>query len=131
MADDPEPEFADMLAHLLKQLVGTSRNPSDPKSDNPNDYERSVEITDDESILLFDKVQYIRKTGERKLSELNALKHEHDAVRERFFLRLEDAYPIISGSAARAGVGWRSWRGKLYYVAWDRKEQSNSDSQPV
>ena len=131
MADDPGREFADMLAQLLKQLASASRGTSDPQSDNPDDYDRSVEITDDESILLFDKVQYIRKTGERKLSELTALKHEHDAVRARFFLRLEDAYPMILEAVACSGSGWRSWRGKLYYVAWDRKEQSNSNSQPT
>lgn len=127
MADESGPEFADMLARLLEQLTGASRGTSDPKSDNPEDYTRSVGITEDDAIMMHEKMLYIRKTGERKLSELTALKHEHDAIKARFFLHLEDIYPHIAGGEACAGTGWRSWRGKLYYVAWDRKEQSNSD----
>ena len=111
-----------MHARMLNQLVGSTQERTDPKSDNPEDYDRATEIVDDEAILMFDKIQYLRKTGERQLSELSALKHEHDAVKARFFLRLEDAYPLIPGHASCAGTGWRSWRGKLYYVAWDRKE---------
>ena len=130
MSDGTEPNFEEMLSRLLEKLMGDApgSGESGPRSDNPEDYPRSIEITDDEAIMAFEKLAYIRRCGERKLSELRALKFEHDALKTRFFLRLEDTYEHIGSPTSCAGTGWRPWKGKTYYVGWDREERSLKNS---
>jgi len=129
MAPD-ESEFEEMLERIIEKMVGArSRTDGSPNSDNPEDYPRAVEVIDDEAVMSLEKLIYLRKSGERKMSEIRALKYEHDALRARFFLRLEDVYPHISNPAGCAGTGWRNWKGKTYYVGWDYPERSLKDSQ--
>ena len=124
MADESGSEFEEMLAQLFEKLTNGSRNESGPQSDNPEDYPRSLEITDGDALMMFEQLAFLRRSGERKLSELKALKHEHDALKTRFFLHLEDLHTHIGSPSSCAGTGWRTWRGKTYYVGWDRIERS-------
>lgn len=121
----PNPEdFEDILEKVLGKILG--QNVSDPTSDNPEDYERAIEITDGDALMMLEKLHHLRRSGDRKIAELRIYKSDYDSLRARFFLHLEDLYPHIATAQQCEGSGWRQWRGKYYYVGWDKKEKSKN-----
>jgi hypothetical protein len=56
---------------------------------------------------------------------MDALWHESEMLKAKLFSELETLWPDIApGDPARGGTGYRTFRSKLYYVGWDRKEKS-------
>src|SRR5712664_4077296 len=120
MADDPEDKDIErMLNRILGRIFGNQFG--EEESDNPDDYPRSTEIKDDECLMLLTELQHKRRKMERQLSEARITHSEGNIVHGRLFIRLEDTYPMTAGyGPTHRGNGWRYWRGKYYYVSWDK-----------
>lgn len=118
---DPD-EFERMLHKVLHKMFGSG---SEDESDNPDDYTMSCEVQDDEAILIMEQLNMAGQRFHRKASEANMEHSLGRHLREKLFLRLEDAYPKTADktNTDHAGCGWRRWKGKLYFVSWTRDNE--------
>lgn len=136
MADVPD-DFLDFIGDFAERL-GLKR--SDPDSDDPEDYPRAVEISKDEFanagdsskaekvwdlLLIIERRRDLRRRAHGLAGQMDALWHESEMLKAKLFSELETLWPDIApGDPARGGTGYRTFRSKLYYVGWDRKEKS-------
>jgi hypothetical protein len=97
------------------------RNTAAPTSSNPADYERAVQVQDDDVLLL--EVQLAVKSSEyyRASAQAEVLRLEAEALRARMFYRLGVTYPEVEKSGSGGGTGIRRFEGALYYVGWDAR----------
>ena len=94
-------------------------NDTVPTSSNPDDYTYAVKVDDDEALSLKAELDDKARVGRRLQTQLDIVKAEQTALKERLFLRLEDLYPGMSSLDPDGGVAVRVWQNNLYYVAWE------------
>lgn len=105
-------EFFDKLREFLE------RGQDDPRSENPNDYPRSIKVEDYDIGLCLEELRSARMDCNRLEGKMRAAWHQAEATKARFFSMLEEKYPQIRTYDC-GGTKWCSWRGDLYYVSWD------------
>lgn len=119
------------LMNMLQRIAkngGLSLGGQNLESDDPADYTRSVKIAGeigDELLLKHAQIESFSRAMHMMLDEVRVLRAKIEVVRGEFFLMARKAYPNISEGHLHEGVGWRRFRGELFYVGWDRKERSN------
>ena len=116
----------DNLEELMQLLAGKGRQA--PKSDNPKDYPRSVEIVDEDARLLLSKMRDLRQRMEKIAGEareqLTEFFHEGELYRSRLFRRLNTLHPDVAVRDDHdTGSGYRRWEGKWFFVGWDETEK--------
>jgi len=114
-------EMPDNMKEFFEMMTEMVKRKRDIESSNPAKYPRQVEVVDDEALMLFaelDRQEEIiyKMHNAMKLAYANA-----ELIKTRFFIRCEDAYPGITSHRAE-GSGYRRWKGKIYFVSYDRKE---------
>ena len=127
-------DFLDFLGEFAERL-GMKR--SGPESDDPEDYARSAEITKDafpdqerqdkvfDLLFLIERRRDIRRRAHVIAGQMDALWHENEMIKAKLFSGLETLWPDIQpGDPAKGGTGYRTFRGKTYYVGYDQKERS-------
>ena len=109
--------------HIIGGQIGGGDG--DVQSQDPADYPRSCEITDEECQMQLmegtHKMQRIRRIS----AELKIAQAEFEAARQKLWLKLQDRYPDIVHpmDESGGGEGWRKWQGKYYYVGWDHDQE--------
>lgn len=106
------------LPEFLRNFMGYLNNPT---SNDPNDYPASAKITDDNCLLLIAKLIRKGEEIERLSMGLNAEIAEHEALRQRLWVMLDNLHPGIRNSD-RPYIGYRDWEGDKWFVAWGNRK---------
>jgi hypothetical protein len=119
-------EFERFILETFGLKLGGSNAPA---SNDPADYDRSVQI-DDLNILTqiwaFEKALGEYKRLSQRVDVLNA---KLVAARKQIFLDCHEAYPDIERDDEEGGVGWRGDSDSgYYYVAWKGKQKKEDAS---
>jgi hypothetical protein len=132
-ADWPNPEgrlvsvrFAVAVASTDLDIKGEVRKMEEqsvPSSSNPNDYAYAVKVEDNEVFMLKEQLDEKCRLARRMQKELDIIRTEQNALRDRIFLRLDDLYPGLTSLYPDGGVGIREWKDDLWYVAWGSQKQ--------
>ena len=89
-----------------------------PTSQNPTDYARSIQVEDDEVLLIRAQLDENWRQMRRHQAHVDMLTAEGNALKERMFLRLDELYPAVRSMDPNGGVGIRRWEDALWYVGW-------------
>ncbi|SRR5216684_722618 len=109
--------FDDFLQKLHQFFKNGGRY--EPSSDDPEDYPRSVEITETDLLMAIQSIEAKMQKIDRKVSELKVDYAECEAMRGRLFLALEDKYTQIRAPHDE-GQRWCYWQNRYFYVSWDK-----------
>lgn len=116
------------LDELMKKVLARMARDMDdgmPTSDYHGDFDRSVQITDGESLLKLQQLNDIKTEGEMTFGRLKMLKNRAEIARYELFELLHKAYPKIRKpermkiGEETASTGWRFWHGDAWYVGHD------------
>lgn len=117
MGDLPD-DFKEVLRRMFDEYIGNQK----ARSNNPEDYPRSVQIKDVEALQLHAECMRKRKKLDELLSEAQAEFHEGEGLKSRLFIRLQRMYPAVN--TEDGGTRFSSWKGSVYYLGWDKQEGS-------
>lgn len=106
MVDEPE-GFAELM-----RILGVERHSHDLE-----DYDHTVQITDDRALLAETALRQKRKEAANARHLVRTLEAEAAAIEGRLLMRLAEVYPEVG--ASRGGHGIVVSGGKSYYVGED------------
>ena len=126
-------EIMRMLTEFLTNHSGTRGK--HPESNNPDKYARAIKIdasaeTDSSRKERVERMQLLLLEIDHHRRELQDLTDEAkirfaeiEASKTRFFSLAHKVYPeVATRSDGEDGVGFRTWRGATWLVAWDNEE---------
>lgn len=88
----------------------------------PAKFPRSAQVVDDRALLLLAERDLKIQAAHRLLQEIALLHAETEALSQRIFKRLREAYPGVE-PRPDAPSGFRRWQGDWHFVSWDDQPQ--------
>ncbi len=110
-------EFENFIRNMFEH-IGKDKT---PKTNNPEDYEGSAKIQDDDALMLMAELHNKRQQMHKKMGEMDIIWHEEQAVKARLFRQLEEVYSSVrpADSGPGSGTAFRKWQGDWFYVDWE------------
>lgn len=131
MSDRVKVDDVQKLAELLTSKERPSDNESVPDWADPSRYPRHVEVTDPDALAAIEQLDVLLNEMRQLMRRAETLDAKITIHKNEMYDRIESIHSNIL-IPRRGGSGLRDWRGKWWYVGWDRKryQEENDDSRP-
>jgi len=141
-------DFEKLLDGVMKKMLG---NRIGPTSNNPAKYDRAerfspgtkkdetgkeildrqgnpIPVGDDEAYAAFLEYDHFLKESGAIFNDFKVSRMKAELARQKMFTRLSRRYPEVdkTHTSGGAGSGYRRYKGEMYYVGWDEKDDEET-----
>ena len=121
--------FDEFLSQLAAHIQGGGSN-KNPRSNNPESYPRAIKVEDSDVLMLRSEMRMLEDRLSAAAHEAQLMVAKISMFKEQLFIKLKEVYPRIQRDeyGDTQSVGYRYWKGELWYVSWNVTETGQENS---